>query len=245
MEDIKSISDRDLAFGILKCIKQSGSMNKGNLLRKIPGIPCHLEQFLQTEFNDNTSQRANLVLIKLERDGLIAPTFGDASSPLDWMKVTEQGKKALSKNALDEFDGELLLIGEGVYANRDQMWSSFHSVGAKKNLTACHAARELIDQTLRTLSPDEEIKKQQWFKPNNDSRSGIIRKHRLEYILRDRMPVFSADYLDILHVIMPRELWKEAHLEEINDDEEYINDLLLDTERFLKKLLIYSKKYNH
>lgn len=241
MEFVNGISDRELAFKILNCIQQSGKMNKGNLLRKCAGIPSHLEQFCKKDFDQSTTQRANVVLQKLERDGLIAPSFADAINPLDWMVLTESGRKAIESKCLDALDSALVSIDEGVVATRDQMWSCYHSIGQKKNFVACHAARELIDQILRVLAPNELVVNEEWFIPNLDSESKVTRGHRIEYILRRRMAQYSQEYCDGLRLCLPKRLYKEAHLVQVNDNNEYIYDLLLDAEGFLKKLLIYSQ----
>lgn len=238
-----ALSDRDLKFGILKCIKQSRTVNKDNLLRSVAGIPSHLEGYFHTEFDRSTNQRANLALASLERDGLIAPTLSDAVNPRDWMELTDAGERALGQHILDDLDEELIPLGSGVCADRDQMWSSFYSSGAKKNQAACHSARELIDHVLRSLAPVDSIKEQSWWVKDKNSTSGITRRHRIEYILRNRMIEFLEEHRDHLYHNLPEQLFQEAHNQQINDNDEYVKDLLIGTELFLKKLLIYSKGY--
>ncbi|MDM1757586.1 hypothetical protein HX127_08370 [Acinetobacter sp. 256-1] len=54
-----------------------------------------------------------------------------------------------------------------------------------------YAMRELIRHLLHRSAPDDEIRQCSWFQPDSTSKSGIIRRHRLQYMIHGGL----GDYL--------------------------------------------------
>jgi hypothetical protein len=115
---------------------------------------------------------------------LIRPTLTDLTAPEDRVEITEAGRRALERRALDPLDEALLLISPSLLDSREGAWSARSSGQPDSLRQLAHSARELIDQVLKEGAPDEDVRALPGFQPDRSSRTGITRRHRLRFLMR-------------------------------------------------------------
>ena len=123
---------------------------------------------------------------ELKTAGLLAPTLSDLVAPDDWVAITEAGKVALDRGVLDDLDTALSSIGPNLLELRRGAWAALASKNPDSLRQAAHSARELINQVLQQVAPDDEIKAQPGYQPDPSSKSGVTRRMRLRFIMTDR-----------------------------------------------------------
>jgi DNA-binding PadR family transcriptional regulator len=96
-------------------------------------------------------------LRELEDAGLVAPTVADLVSPFDWLELTDAGRRAVERHALDELDRWLQDVYPPLVDIRDGAWSAVYSSQPDALRQAAHSGRELIRQVLDRLAPDDEV----------------------------------------------------------------------------------------
>lgn len=174
---------RQLKFTILKALDSTNTEHKINMIGRTSQRGT-LELELQATFTAPDRRIADRAFEELKRAGLIAPTYSDIVDPESWVEITESGRDALGRGALDKLDEALLNISPHLVELRDGAWAALISSRPDSLRQAAHSARELIDQTLKEGAPDEVIKSAPDFAPDNTSRSGVTRRHRLKYLVR-------------------------------------------------------------
>lgn len=176
---------RSLKFAILEVLLSSPSsgIHKINLLGR-NNQPGQLEHYLGCSFESKDRMFAIRAFDEMKADGLISPTMTDLIDPESWVTITERGKVALDRRALDSLDEKLQQINPHLVEIRSGAWSAVASQEPDALRQAAHSGRELIDQLLKEAAPDNKIKEQSWYQADASSMSGIIRKHRLKYIIQ-------------------------------------------------------------
>lgn len=130
----------------------------------------------------------DLVLRELQEKRLIQPVYRDIISRGEDLEITDKGRRALEKRVLDELD-ELLLALQSDADLIAMRYGAYDAVLHKQTDWQRQAASslvELIDHTLRTISPDDQIQSKKWYAPQKDSKTGIIRRHRIRYFLEEK-----------------------------------------------------------
>ncbi|MBI3053953.1 MAG: hypothetical protein HYY77_07920 [Betaproteobacteria bacterium] len=146
--------------------------------------PGALEHRLKCAFSPADRALAYRALETLRSDGLISPTLDDLVDPESWVQITERGRLALQRRALDALDEKLQAIDPHLVTIREGAWSAVTSSEPDALRQAAHSGRELIDQVLKQAAPDQRVKQQSWYSPDSSSKSGVTRKQRLRYIMQ-------------------------------------------------------------
>lgn len=177
------LSNSDLKLLILRGFAKSGQPKaKYNFLGK-PYATGDLERELNTVFTGEERNRARKALEELVQGDFIRPTMSDLIAPDDWLEITDKGRSALARNALDELDEALLTIDTHLVEIRRGAWSALTSHHPDSLRQAAHSGRELIDQTLKTGAPNAEISSQPGFVPDKSSKDGVTRRMRIRYLM--------------------------------------------------------------
>jgi hypothetical protein len=142
-----------------------------------------LERHLSIAFNASDRQRADSAFGQLLNDGLIASTYTDLVDPTNWVEITEAGRDALRRGALDSLDEALRTISPHLVEAREGAWAAVASNRPDAARQAAHSARELIEQTLKEGAPDDTVRSASWFRPDGTSKSGVTRRQRLRYLM--------------------------------------------------------------
>ena len=178
-----NLSNSDLKLLILRIFaKSSQSKAKYDALGK-PYTPGDLERELNTIFSSEERNRARKALEELIQGDFIRPTMSDLMIPDDWLEITEKGRSALARNALDELDEALLKIDAHLVEIRRGAWSALASHHPDSLRQAAHSGRELIDQTLKSGAPNAEISSQAGFVRDKSSKDGVTRRMRIRYLM--------------------------------------------------------------
>lgn len=179
-----SLSIQELELQILKLFSTASphAGNKFNVLGR-PYQPGGLEASLGITFEKGERALAAQAFEQLKRDGLIRSTLSDLVDPENWCEITEAGRDALKRGALDDLDGILSQINTHLVEIRRGAWSALASSQPDSLRQAAHSGRELIDQVLKEGAPDSAIKTGPDFKPEPTSQSGITRRMRLKFLM--------------------------------------------------------------
>ncbi len=173
---------RQLKFAILQALSSGPHQYKFNLLGK-SNYPGALEHQLGVRFEPDERHTAVSAFDSLKAAGLIRPTYTDQIYPEDWVEITEAGRRALERRALDPLDTALAKIAPHLVELREGAWAAVLTDLPDSLRQAAHSARELIDQTLREGAPDNQVRLMPEFSPDSSSRTGITRRHRLRYLM--------------------------------------------------------------
>jgi Predicted pPIWI-associating nuclease len=184
------INPRETKFAILEFLSKNGKAHRFNMLGR-PYQTGSLEHVLGAKFDQSDRALADRAFEALKHDGLIEPTYTDIADPENWVQITEAGKEALSRRTLDDLDGALYEIDPHLVDIRDGAWASAWSAQPDALRQAAHSGRGLIDQTLKAIAPDDEVRGQPNFKPDQTSKTGITRRHRIRLGMKKRKGVVS------------------------------------------------------
>lgn len=191
------LSNSDLKLLILKIFaKSSQSKAKYDVLGK-PYTPGELEQVLNITFTWEERNRARVALEELTRDDFLRPTMSDLMIPDDWLCITEKGRQAIERNALDELDEALIKIDAHLVEIRRGAWSALFSKHPDSLRQAAHSGRELIDQTLKTGAPNAAIIGRSGFVADKSSKDGVTRKMRIRHLMAQQRGHVSESDIDV------------------------------------------------
>lgn len=155
--------------------------------------------FNRTLSNEERSM-LDLTLKELQEKRLIQPVYKDIMSRGEDLLITDKGRRALEKRVLDELD-ELLL---GLKSDSDLIsmrYGAYDAILDRQTDWQRQAAAslvELIDHTLRTAAPNDEVTAQSWYAADTSSKTGITRKHRVRYFLEQKNPSRSKSDEEIV-----------------------------------------------
>lgn len=143
----------------------------------------------------------DLVLKELQEKRLVQPVYRDIISRGEDLQITDKGRRALEKKVLDELDE--LLLGLNSEVNLINMRYGAYDVVLDGQTDwqrqAATSLVELIDHTLRTIAPNEKIVSKEWYKPEATSKTGVTRKHRVQYFLEEKNGARSTDTEKVLN----------------------------------------------
>jgi DNA-binding PadR family transcriptional regulator len=217
-------------LAILEVLSRDGKGHKFNLLGR-PHQSGRLEHFFGIRFNHEDRVWAGRAFDDLKRDDLIEPTYTDIADPENWVQITELGKEALARRALDDLDRALNEIDPRLVELRAGAWAAVQSAQPDTLRQAAHSGRELINQTLKILAPDEEVREGPGFERDGSSRSGITRRHRIKFAMRKRRARVSSSDVKIadkacdLVVATSDKLSAAAHARDMPEGREVIDAL--------------------
>lgn len=178
---------RAAKLAILDTLKASthGRDHKINLLGR-PSQPGNLEVRRGWRFTPNERARFASAFDELKRDDLIRADYGDITDPEHWVDITERGKRALERMALDDLDEALARVNPNLCDLREGAWSRLESGSADGLRQAADSMRELVDQVLQFLAPIEEVRRAKWFVRDESSDTGVTRAHRARLAMEKR-----------------------------------------------------------
>jgi len=140
-----------------------------------------IEDFLKKDFSVEEKSLLDVVLRELQEEGLIQPTFKDILNRGTDLIISDKGRKALQNKTLDALDEMLISIAPSRNLI-EKRYGAYDASSSKHRDWQRHVAVslvELIDQTLRTLTPDIDENK------IDRSKKGSIRKERItRFILK-------------------------------------------------------------
>ncbi|WP_193176536.1 hypothetical protein [Oricola nitratireducens] len=191
------LGDHELKIAILRIFLGAEKTNRNNVIgRSYQDGP--LEKMLNRKFTPEERFQADQCIDALVRDGFLMPTMSDLAAPKDWLTITELGQEALKRGAPDELDAALMELGSHLVELRSGAWSASLSSSPDAARQAAHSARELIIQTLDAVAPIEKITAEPGFQPAKESTSGVTRKMRFRYALKNRKSGDSKNDAEIL-----------------------------------------------
>ena len=159
---------------------------KSNLVGRSATDRGTLERALGLTFTDEQRASVYQLVQDLCRGGFFSPSFGQLGGGEDWVVLTDPGRNAIERRALDELDEALLRISEELVEVREGMWAALLSGRADSLRQAAHSARELISQVIDALAPEDRVRAATWFRPHPDVRNGVTRAHRVRLVLENR-----------------------------------------------------------
>jgi hypothetical protein len=193
---------QELAFAILRVYHNAEPRgeHKYTALGGKGDYPGTIEHLLNTTFTDDERAAAGRTFNDLEARGYIMPTYKDIIEPGNWLRITPLGEQALQSGALDELD-DLLLALQSTDDLLQLRYGAYEAVAAQNTDWQRHAStscRELITKVLHTVAPDADVKADPQFVPDKNSTSGITRRHRIKYYLRQRSATVSKSDLAVI-----------------------------------------------
>jgi hypothetical protein len=190
--------DYDIMMGLLRVYaKAPRSLHICNVL----GAPYRvgdLERELEPGMTFELEERAQAYRCarELEDAGLIVADYGDLSNPEQWRNITDAGREALKRGALDELDAALGALSPSFIEMRRGAWRAANSTLPDTHRQAAHSARELVNQVLHAVAPDEEVVAQLGYQPRPDGK--ITRRDRYKLAVRKRARGWSDTDIDVL-----------------------------------------------
>jgi hypothetical protein len=157
--------------------------------------------------------------------------------------ITEAGRNALERGTLDELDVALQKLDPHLIEVRRGIWSALDSRRPHSLAQAAHSARELIDQVLKAGAPDEKVRIPSDFQPDATSSSGITRRMRLKFVMREYRSAMSESSLAIaasaadLVLAVDKKLMAEAHTRAESQYEE-VKSAVIAAETALRAVLV-------
>lgn len=158
-----------------------------------------------------------LALDALRRDRLIRDDVRNPNQ-LGMLAITQLGRTALKRRALDDLDEILMSLRTEFVTMRDEAWLGVLSGEWERMRQGILSMRQLCDEFLHLGAPDGEVQIQPWFVPDSSRGNGITRAHRARLILGNHRPSLeeselrrvstfvarAAGALNVLHVRSPR-----------------------------------------
>ncbi len=233
---------RSIKFSILEALSAVRHEHKFNLIGK--GYhPGRLESLLNARFDPQQRHMAVVAFDELRAAGFIRPTYSDLVDPEAWVEITDSGRRALERRALDSLDIALARIASNLVELRERAWAAAATPRPDSLRQAAHSARELVDQALKSGAPDDAVRGMSGFTPDGSSRSGITRRHRLRYLMISNRGGASDSDLKIAEQACDLALATDEKLKALAHSRELIvvddvRDALVAAEMALRKVLM-------
>jgi Predicted pPIWI-associating nuclease len=240
---VLELSNSEIKLTILRIYAKRGASDaKYNVIGK-PNAPGTLEMNLKTEFSSDERNRARIAIEELVEADLLRPTMSDGQIPDQWYEITDKGRAALERNALDELDEALRKIDPHLVEIRRGAWSALHSKHPDSLRQAAHSARELIDQTLKTGAPNDVITSQPGFVADKSSSDGVTRRMRIRLLMMKERGHISDTDLEVaekagdLVIAIDKRLMAASHARSVPLERE-IKDALTAAELALRNVCL-------
>jgi hypothetical protein len=236
------VTTRSLKFGILQALSSGRAQHKFNIIGKGYG-QGPLESSLNVQFDPDQRHLAVVAFDELRAGGFIRPTYTDVVDPEAWVEITDAGRRALQRKALDALDIALSRIAPHLVEVREGAWAAIATSRPDALRQAAHSARELIEQSLKIGAPDDAVRATLGFAADPSSKSGVTRRHRLKYLMLQNRGVASDSDLKIAEQACDLALATDEKLKAMAHSREPIaagdvRDALLANEIALRKVLI-------
>jgi Predicted pPIWI-associating nuclease len=182
---------------ILRQYAKIRCQSKYNFLGKL-NAPGDLEQILDKLLSQDERNTYRKGFEELVQGDFLRSTMADLGNPDAWFEITDKGRAAVDRDALDELDEVLLRIDRHLVQIRRGAWSALMSEHSDSLRQAAHSGRELIEQTIKTGAPDAEVRARQDYVPDKTSRDGVTRKMRIRHLMEKHRGHISASDLDVV-----------------------------------------------
>lgn len=188
--------DYDIMMGLLQVYaKADRSAHIGTVLGS-PHSAGWLETTMDVEFDVEERAQAHRCARELLDAGLIVPTYSDMANPAEWRIITDAGRDALKRGALDELDAALGALSPSFIEMRRGAWRAAHSTLPDTQRQAAHSARELVNQVLKVVAPDDQVLAQPGYQLPKDGK--VTRRDRYKLAVRKRARGASDTDIDVL-----------------------------------------------
>jgi Predicted pPIWI-associating nuclease len=229
---------------ILRIVAQRSpqAVERSNLLGNATRLG-EIELARGTSFTESDRERAYRAFDRMRDAGWLRPTRTDPTVPDNWVVITDAGRNALKHGTLDDLDVELEKLDAHLIEVRRGIWSALDSCQPHALAQAAHSARELVDQVLKAGAPDDRVKAAPDFQPDVSSSSGITRRMRLKFLMRESKGEMSERDLVIaekaadLVLAVDKKLMGEAHSRTENEYEQ-VKAAIVAAETALRAVLI-------
>jgi hypothetical protein len=139
---------------------------------------------------------------ELRTDGLIHPSFQNATDPDNWCLISERGQALLARHMLDELDEALVTIAPDLVDLRDGAHDAMRGSGSDSARQAAASATEMVNQVLQRAAPIEEVRARPWFERDPSAASGVTREQRVRLILEKHGREDFADSADLIRAAL-------------------------------------------
>jgi len=191
-------TDYEIMLALLRIYASATrSLHVGNVLRA-EHRSSDLERELEgAKFSLEERAQAMRCARELQDLGLIVPTYSDLASPEEWRVITSEGRKALERGTLDDLDRALADLSPEFVNMRRGAWRASRSQAPDTLRQSAHSGRELVNQVLQRVSPNDEVQAQSWFSPNPNKPQEVSRKARYKHAILKRDRTWSETDLDV------------------------------------------------
>jgi hypothetical protein len=188
--------DYDVQIALLELYShQSRSTHIGNIVgTEYQRGPLELK--LKTEFGVVERAQAWRCAQDLVDASLLLPTYSDMADPDKWLIITDAGRDALRRGALDEVDAALQRLSPSFVEMRRGAWRAASATAPDALRQAAHSGRELISQVLQCVAPDDEVLEQPDYRPRADGK--VTRRDRYRLAVRKRSRGWSENDVDLI-----------------------------------------------
>ena len=229
------MTKRAAKLAILECLASIRRGHKVNILGR-PYQKGDLELRRGIAFDAEERAFFASAFEELKRDDLVRSDYGDLADPENWVELTDVGRRALERRALDALDEVLLTIGGNLVDLREGAWSRLDSGTTDSVRQAADAMRELVDQTLRSSVTDDEVKRAEWFKADDTAENGVTRAHRARLVMEKRCGEASQGVCEQLVAAVRRlSAFKHSRKELVRED---VGNAMESAELSLKAMLL-------
>lgn len=227
-DEMLSISDKIYSHlenkTVPQVLTQSGIKMTNNLVPLSKEIVATWESSIEKESRAlsamfNTSQY-------IAGTALSGATLSDPRmTPTEWTVLENQVETAKDREYVSR---ELILINQRYSDMYNNAWKAKAALQTDKARQPLANVREVVYQLLHEYAPDEEIKKQSWFIPNPESKTGVTHGDRVKYIaskvkdssLSYELISMTTDYTNLIN-----QLSKTLHKHGSIEEQEAINDM--------------------
>jgi len=233
---------REFKFMILEVLDDGDKHNKNTIIGK-DYAPGDLERTRDVSFSKDERFIADQAFEELRRSGLLRPTYTDLVDAANWVEITEAGRSAQERHALDDLDEALISIDPHLVDIRDGAWLAAESGQEDSHRQAAHSGKELIDQTLKLGAPDEDVQKTDWFTASTNRNQNVERRHRLKFLMERFKRDQSKDELRVaqkaceLVLAVDKRLQSYAHSRSTPAKED-VRDAITAAEIALRRVLV-------
>lgn len=192
-------TDYDIMLAQLRIYARADrSLHIGNILgapHRVGDLERELGHHITFEIEERAQARRCTRV--LEDAGLIVPTYGDLVNPEEWMVITDAGRSALERGAIDELDAALFKLSPSFVDMRRGAWRAANSTLPDTQRQAAHSGRELVNQILHAVAPDEEVITQDGYQTRKDGK-GPTRRDRYKLAVKKRGRGWSDTDVEVI-----------------------------------------------